>query len=150
MTAFEHSLSLWTSTSYSSPLNCTLILNLVSLKKLVHRSRHPRDPAPSFSPSSTTSPLTRKRKVSQTAEEANQPVKTNKLSTLPSKYTPKASSRAALNTPPLTTMDSDDEFMSGLSSQDEDDFGGAQESDDGSLGDGTCTLHGGMFIKLTL
>ena len=33
-------------------------------------------------------------------------------------------------------MDSDDEFMSGLSSQDEDDFGGAQESDDGSLGDG--------------
>lgn len=34
-----------------------------------------------------------------------------------------------LNTPPLTTMDSDDEFMSGLSSQ-EDDFGGTQDSGD--------------------
>jgi len=49
------------------------------------------------------------------------------------------SSNTALNTPPLTTMDSDDEFMSGLSSQDED-FGGAQDSDDGSLGDGTYSL----------
>ena len=39
-----------------------------------------------------------------------------------------------LNTPPLTTMDSDDEFMSGLSSQEEA-FGGTQDSDDGSLGD---------------
>lgn len=43
--------------------------------------------------------------------------------------------RAPLDTPPLTTMDSDDEFMSGLSSQEEK-FGGTQESDDGSLGDG--------------
>jgi len=32
-------------------------------------------------------------------------------------------------------MDSDDEFMSGQSSQDED-FGGDQDSDGGSLGDG--------------
>ncbi|KAL2045598.1 hypothetical protein N7G274_002026 [Stereocaulon virgatum] len=31
-------------------------------------------------------------------------------------------------------MDSDDEFISGISSQDED-FGGVEESDDGSLGD---------------
>ncbi len=37
-------------------------------------------------------------------------------------------------------MDSDDEFMSGLSSQDED-FGGAQESDDGSLGDGIALYY---------
>ena len=36
----------------------------------------------------------------------------------------------------MTTMDSDDEFMSGLSSQEEE-FEGTQESDDGSLGDGT-------------
>lgn len=35
----------------------------------------------------------------------------------------------------MTTMDSDDEFMSGLSSQEEE-FGGTEESDDGSLGDG--------------
>ena len=45
-------------------------------------------------------------------------------------------------------MDSDDEFMSGLSSQDDDDFGGAQESDDGSLGDGTCSLCSTTVIKL--
>ena len=39
-------------------------------------------------------------------------------------------------------MDSDDEFMSGLSSQDDDGFEGAQDSDDGSLGDGTsCSPH---------
>lgn len=115
----------------------------------MHRSRHPRDPAPSFSPSSTTSPLTRKRKASQTAEEAIEAVKTIKLGKDPNKYSATASSGAALNTPPLTTMDSDDEFMSGLSSQDEDDFGGAQESDDGSLGDGTCTFRGVILIKLT-
>ena len=55
-----------------------------------------------------------------------------------------------LNTPPLTTMDSDDEFMSGLSSQDDDDdFGGAQESDDGSLGDGTSPFRRVKLIKLT-
>ena len=46
-------------------------------------------------------------------------------------------------------MDSDDEFMSGLSSQDEDDFGGAQESDDGSLGDGTCSPCAISCIRLT-
>lgn len=36
-------------------------------------------------------------------------------------------------------MDSEDEFMSGLSSQD-DDFGAMEESDDGSLGDGMYNL----------
>lgn len=41
---------------------------------------------------------------------------------------------------PLTAMDSDDEFMSGLSSQEED-FGGTQESDDDSLGDGQYRLR---------
>lgn len=124
----------------------SIILILTSSpSKLVHRSRLPRDPAPSFSPSSTTSPLTRKRKATQTAEEVNKPVKATKLSKDLSKDFPTASSRTALNTPPLTTMDSDDEFMSGLSSQDEDDFGGAQESDDGSLGDGTCS-HRGVIL----
>jgi hypothetical protein len=44
----------------------------------------------------------------------------------------------------MTTMDSDDEFMSGLSSQEEN-FGGTQESDDGSLGDGML-----IFLKLQL
>lgn len=121
-----------------------------STSKLVHWSRHPRDPAPSFSPSFTTSPLTRKRKASQTSEEVNKLVKSTELSKDLSKDSAIASSKAALNTPPLTTMDSDDEFMSGLSSQDEDGFGGAQESDDGSLGDGTCLLRGVLLVKLTL
>lgn len=40
--------------------------------------------------------------------------------------------------------------MSGLSSQDEDGFGGAQESDDGSLGDGTCSLRNIHPVKLTM
>ena len=49
-------------------------------------------------------------------------------------------------------MDSDDEFLSGLSSQDED-FGLTQDSDDGSLGDGTVMLlvpRPGVTALLTL
>lgn len=40
--------------------------------------------------------------------------------------------------------------MSRLSSQDDDDFGGAQDSDDGSLGDGTSSLASTLGIGLTL
>ena len=56
-------------------------------------------------------------------------------------------SKTALNTPPPTTMDSDDEFMSETSSQD-DDFGALQESDDGSLGDGIVhpLFHRAQFL----
>ena len=100
-------------------------------------------------PSSTTSPLTRKRKASQTADEANKLVKTTRSIQDLSDDSAATSSGAALNTPPLTTMDSDDEFMSGLSSQDDDGFGGAQESDDGSLGDGTCSRPAVLLSKLT-
>lgn len=35
-------------------------------------------------------------------------------------------------------MDSDDEFMSGVSDSQEEDFGAQEDSDDGSLGDGKC------------
>ena len=139
----ENSIGASSFLAYSKRL---LLISISPPPKLVHRSRHPRDPAPSFSPPSTTSPLTRKRKAAQTADEANKSLKGTHFGKDPSKYTATASSRAALNTPPLTTMDSDDEFMSGLSSQDEDDFGGAQESDDGSLGDGTCS-HPGNVLK---
>lgn len=41
-----------------------------------------------------------------------------------------------LNTPPLTTMDSEDEFMSGLSDSQEEDFEEQQDSDGDSLEDG--------------
>jgi hypothetical protein len=37
-------------------------------------------------------------------------------------------------------MDSDDEFMSGISDSQEEDFGAQQDSDDGSLGDGKCAI----------
>ena len=37
-------------------------------------------------------------------------------------------------------MDSEDEFMSGISDSQEEDFGDQQDSDDGSLEDGTCLI----------
>ncbi len=62
---------------------------------------------------------------------------------------------AALPTTPLTNastpppnMDSDDEFMSGASSLEED-FGGTQDSDNDSLGDGeiSARCHGRVFVR---
>ena len=96
--------------------------------KLV-RSRYLRDQH-GFS-SATTPPQTRKRKAAEVADELERVSKQSKTKRAFS-HEPADS---ALNTPPLTTMDSDDEFLSGLSSQDED-FGTVEESDDGSLGDG--------------
>jgi len=94
------------------------------------RSRHLRDQH-SFTPISTTPPQTRKRKAVESLQEASRSRKQSKTK----EASANKSAATALNTPPLTTMDSDDEFMSGLSSQDED-FGVVEESDDGSLGDG--------------
>lgn len=108
--------------------------NTVLDTKLVPRSRYPRDQAQGFVTILITSPLTRKRKTVDAVEESSHLVKQTKLREDPRDA---SSGASALNTPPLTTMDSDDEFMSGQSSQDEDDDSGvAQESDDGSLGDG--------------
>ena len=90
-----------------------------------------RDQAQSFASSLTTPSQTRKRKATDTLETAPRNNKQNKA--VDSGKVSAASGQP--NTPPLTTMDSDDEFMSGLSSQDGD-FGGTQESDDGSLGEG--------------
>lgn len=61
----------------------------------------------------------------------------------------KSDAISALNTPPLTNMDSDDEFMSGLSSEAEG-FDVEQESDDGSLGDGLTVIYDcNLYPKLT-
>ena len=79
----------------------------------------------------TTPPQTRKRKAATSLEITPVSLKRPKIQ---GKIAP-TTSQAALSTPPLTTMDSDDEFMSGLSSQDEG-FGATQDSDDDSLGDG--------------
>ena len=81
----------------------------------------------------TIDPQTRKRKAIETIDDLTD---SKRPRTAATGRTPLPSS---LDTPPLTTMDSDDEFMSGLSSQEEEEeeeFGGTEESDDGSLGDG--------------
>ena len=50
-------------------------------------------------------------------------------------------------------MDSDDEFMSGLSDSQDEDFGAQEDSDDGSLGDGMIANYrrkrGGFPTLLT-
>lgn len=90
-----------------------------------------RDRPQGFVTSFITPPLTRKRKAAESVDNVTKSKKQHTASTV-GNLSPL---RAPLDTPPLTTMDSDDEFMSGLSSQEEE-FGGTQESDDGSLGDG--------------
>lgn len=112
---------------------CVFPTNIFPLK--LARSRH-SEIKHRLPPKSTTSPQTRKRKATETLEDSHSTKKPTKAG----RGAANTSSTSALNTPPPTTMDSDDEFMSGLSSQDED-FGGAQDSDDGSLGDGTCSLN---------
>ena len=89
----------------------------------------------------TTPPQTRKRKASEDlagASTSKKQIKGTKAGTL---------SPPSLNTPPLTTMDSDDE-MSGLSSQD--DFGEDLDSDDGSLGEGMHSIPGKGGTKLMI
>lgn len=78
-----------------------------------------------------TPPQTRKRKAAEDPEDCPISKKQANHNRVPN---------AALPTTPLTNMstpppmmDSDDEFMSGVSSQ-EDAFGNVEESDDGSLG----------------
>lgn len=95
----------------------------------------PRDQAQGFALYLTTPPQTRKRKAGEIGEGA--PV--SKKQTIVAESGLISPPPGAPNTPPhtLTTMDSDDEFMSGVSSQEED-FGGTQQSDDDSLGDGRC------------
>ena len=88
-----------------------------------------RDQGPSFT---TTPPQTRKRKASEDLAGATVNKKPNKALKAAEGSPPK------LNTPPLTTMDSEDE-MSGLSSQD--DFGEELDSDDGSLGEGSFGFY---------
>ncbi|KAI9816582.1 MAG: hypothetical protein M1827_001714 [Pycnora praestabilis] len=74
----------------------------------------------------TTPPSTRKRKLEEAVDEAFVEQKSSKK--VANTVTP-----ATPQTPASTSMDSDDEYVSGASS--EDDFGEDQDSDDGSLGD---------------
>lgn len=92
-----------------------------------------------------TSPQTRKRAAADTIISQPRKRKATESIDVPDSKKPRTAvtsraplpSTASLGTPAPTTMDSDDEFMSGLSSQEEEEeFGGTEESDDGSLGDG--------------
>lgn len=87
-----------------------------------------------------TPPQSRKRKAVEQIEDIA--VQTKK-SSKPSSISEKASTRfpttpsTDVGTPPAAAMDSDDEIMSdGISSQEEE-YGGTQDSDVGSLDDGT-------------
>ncbi len=73
----------------------------------------------------TTSSQTRKRKATGNTDVAPQSKKQSRAVDTKEESLP----TPILNTPPLTTMDSDDEFMSGASSQ-EDNFGGTEDSGD--------------------
>ena len=77
----------------------------------------------------------RKRKAAGTEDDLSACSKKHKLEEVPNAALP----ATPLTTPstPLVKMDSDDEFMSGASSQEFDDI---QDSDDGSLGTRRPTL----------
>ena len=83
----------------------------------------------------STSRVTRKRKATVDTQEA--PV--SKRATIASARFQASQAATTLSSPPLTTMDSDDEFMSGLSSQD-DDFDVVEDSSDDGFGEGLSDL----------
>lgn len=93
-----------------------------------------RDHSRGFVPYFTTPLQARKRSAPEVEENT---AKRYKLIQTPStSQEEKPQLPPSLNTPPLTTMDSDDEFNSGMSSQEEEDFGGTQESGDDSFEEG--------------
>ena len=79
----------------------------------------------------STSRVTRKRKAIANTQEAPVSKRTTRASTRSKAH----QAATTLSSPPLTTMDSDDEFMSGLSSQDED-FDVVEDSSDDGFGEG--------------
>ena len=85
------------------------------------------------SKSFTTSPVTRKRKQAYTSKELP-PSKRKAKQKEPEIELPRTPETTVV-TPTTTTMESDDEFLSGVSSIG-DDFEGTQESDAESLGEG--------------
>jgi hypothetical protein len=94
----------------------------------------------------TTPPQTRKRKAPNTFEDrAVTAAKSSKKESAAQLETP-TTPLTELDSPIPQPMDSDDEFMSDASSQEEEDFEGTQDSEAGSVGDGQpnsilCSPH---------
>jgi hypothetical protein len=87
----------------------------------------------------TTPPQTRKRKAPNTFEDrAITAAKSSKKESAAQLETP-TTPLTELDSPIIQPMDSDDEYMSDASSQEEEDFEGTQDSEAGSVGDGRPT-----------
>jgi hypothetical protein len=105
----------------------------------------------SAQPIFTTPPQSKKRKAPSTFEDRP---------TADSKASKKEEAAPQLKTPttPLTeldspvpqTMDSEDEYISDASSQEEEDFDGTQDSEAGSVGDGKSGLPYRVLVSVCL
>lgn len=81
----------------------------------------------------TTGPQTRKRKANDSFEDANKAKALKKAPVLDRPATPLTEP----GSPTVSAMESEDEFLSDVTSQEDEDFDeGTQDSDDGSLGQG--------------
>lgn len=88
-----------------------------------------------------TGPQTRKRKANDSIEDTNT-AKT--LKTAPPLNTP-ATPLTEPGSPTISAMESEDEFLSDVTSQEDEDFDeGTQDSDDGSFGQGTPAMRCGL------
>jgi hypothetical protein len=88
----------------------------------------------------TTGPQSRKRKANDSFEETS----TAKALKKPPRLERPATPLTEPGSPTLSAMESEDEFLSDVTSQEDEDFDeGTQDSDDGSLGQGTGTMNRG-------
>lgn len=86
----------------------------------------------------TTGPQTRKRKANDSFEEISTAKALKKAPRLETPATPLTEP----GSPSLSAMESEDDFLSDVTSQEDEDFDeGTQDSDDGSLGQGTGTMN---------
>ena len=89
-------------------------------------------------PHSTTGPQTRKRKAKDSLEDTSTAKALKKAPLLDRPATPLTEP----GSPAVSVMESEDEFLSDATSQEDDEFDeGTQESDDGSLGQGKADIH---------
>lgn len=110
---------------WTSPFLCKLVL--------WSRSLETQYSAP---PIFTTPPQTRKRKAPNTFDDrAIAAAKSSKREPVPQLETP-TTPLTELDSPIPEPMDSEDEYLSDASSQEEEDFEGTQDSEAGSVGDG--------------
>lgn len=86
----------------------------------------------------TTGPQTRKRKANDSFEDSSTAKNLKKAPLLDTPATPLTEP----GSPAVSAMESEDEFLSDVTSQEDEDFDeGTQDSDDGSLGQGNPNIH---------